>query len=290
MQTRKLFTYLIGNTRAGELFMKRFNSKSILTLGLPGAGKSTFLAMLFHYLKKERTDDYRVELSQEEGDSSYVYNLLEHLVYKPLSFPPLNPGPGGGFTPISIEIYPNDLRLGAPVQFKTFDFSGTDLVNIIDNFDLFLERVLEPKKTHSSTWFKNLTDFMRTMNGILFLIDPIPSTVVHLQNDEQYRKLYRLIYTAITGPKLSLGNLVDVPLAIVLTKSDKYGVKIGDPEQYIKDNFPRCCEYLGKSFRHVKAFTCSSVGGVVDKNGKEIPVDPPKPDGIFEPVRWVTSF
>ncbi|MHA1733767.1 MAG: hypothetical protein ACTSU5_17610 [Promethearchaeota archaeon] len=269
--------------------MKRFNSKSVLTLGLPGAGKTTFLTLLYHHLKM-LNDDYRVELTQEESDTDYMYDLLEKLVYPPQSFPPPNPGPGGGFIPISIEIYPKNLRMGAPVQFKTFDSSGTDLVNIIDNFDLFLERVLEPKKTRSSTWFKNLVDFQKKMDGILFLIDPHPSMVQHLQNDDHLRKLFRLIYATITGPRISRGDLLEIPLAFVLTKYDKYKDTVPDPDQFIAESLPRSMEYVKASFRHVKVFTCSAVGGTVEKDGREVPVDPPKPEGVFEPVQWVTSF
>lgn len=281
--------------------MKKTRTKSILCLGMPNAGKTVYLTMLYHSWKKD--PDFRVMLSPD-SNADYLYSLVDKIVYQHQFPEPTTPG---GFTPISLEIHPKDLSVGPPTQIKTFDYSGDSMVTIVEHFDRYMEQILEPKKTHWSSWFESLVAFMKKMDGVLVLIAPSSSKVKLIKRDEQKRHLFRLIYAILKGRSIQDGRPVNIPMAVTVTKNDIFQDREDDPWEFLEDNFPLSLEYARKSFRSVKYFSCSAVGPVVTKprevtepqfDGSEmtkvveasLPPDPPQPEGLQFPMKWLLGY
>ncbi|GAB4319899.1 MAG: hypothetical protein Kow0069_23580 [Promethearchaeota archaeon] len=267
--------------------MKKFQTKSIFAIGMPGVGKTTYMASAYHALCA--SPDFRASVSPD-SNADYFYDVIDHLASG--RFPPSTPGPGRGFFPFSVEVSPTDLSRGVPTKFSTFDFSGKDLVNVLDNFDLFLQRVLEPTKAKPSMWFTNLSDFIRKSDGILFLAEPVDSKVKQIQLDEQYTKLFRLVYAILKGSRLSDGKPVRTPLALVLTKVDRdeSGQLAADPAGHFKSAYPQTTRYVEDSFFSVKAFGCSSVGTAEERGEGAVPALPLKPVGVLDPLCWLLGY
>ena len=86
---------------------------------------------------------------------------------------------------------------------------------------------------------------------------------------------------------------LDVPVAIVFTKTDLFEGVVNDPDSFAKTNAPSLWKLCDARLKHYK-FYCSGVAGstgrLIDRDGSDILVPlRVEPHGIVEPFAWLLA-
>lgn len=125
--------------------------------------------------------------------------------------------------------------------------------------------------------------------GLILLIDTIQ--VVADGQGQEFGAMQMVSY--LDSIRAGRRRKVDVPIALVLTKSDLCEEPIDDPDAFLRAHAPALARLCAGRLRRSRAF-CSGVAGacsrLIDRDGQEILVPlRVAPRGIVEPFAWLTS-
>ncbi|MDZ8034953.1 TRAFAC clade GTPase domain-containing protein [Nostoc sp. DedSLP04] len=245
--------------------------------GTTGAGKTTYLAMLFDAL--EASDNWQVTVDSK--GRSFVKNYLNTINYKRKFPEPTEPG--------ELEIYSYIL---SP---KSSRVANSEIVlNFIDAPGEFYENILNSRAkvlSHNAQALENkkqlmdIVDYLISCDGIIFLLDPIRSK----KDVKAYSELLRDLFQEFQERSPHIGSkskLLEQYMAFCVTKVDREelwnkGQKSDElAEDVMSWELKRLKNYcwleldrekrknrIGKENR-CEFFSVSSIGRSQDKDGK----------------------
>ncbi|MEZ6115822.1 MAG: hypothetical protein R3C28_04525 [Pirellulaceae bacterium] len=245
--------------------------KFLCVLGASGAGKTVYLGMLLDMLTKGTkglqglpNNSFSVSVQQQ------TMNALERR-----RFPEKTATESDTWKWIHCEV---NYRKKKDNFFDiiTPDFAGEAISEELENPGQY------PAVGH----------IIRRSQAVLVLVDSI--RVRDLGRDEDFFALKLLSYLeSVRKPtgKNAAKRKTDLPVAIVLTKSDACPEAMQDPAEFARHNLPGVDQYLNRHFNDYQFFAVSAVGAsvsLVDAHGRteQIPMHI-EPLGIVEPFEWI---
>lgn len=167
-------------------------------------------------------------------------------------------------------------RKGSEIHIQTADIVGESFKSAFDPCNEEQEDQGESK----------LLEMITNCRGYIFVIDP--ARLVDPQRKIEEISIYRSLIEFLRESRGLKGReKFDEPFAFVFTKSDKYAEFVGRPKKFFYNKMRAIhgkCDSLMKQY---KTFSCSSVGGIENREGKEYPATPIEPQRVFQPFQWV---
>ena len=246
----------------------------IPVLGPSGAGKTVYLGMLLDILSKG------TRRISGLATSAFSVGLQEQTttMLQDRRFPEKTPVEAEGWQWVHCEVTCPKRSKGF-VDVITPDFAGESIAHEIDQPGSFpaIRHVIE-----QSCGLLILCDSLRVRDAALgedLFAMKLASYLVHLQEAARAAHERRKL---------------DMPLAVVLTKSDVCDEAWEDPDRFARNNLPRLLQFCARKFSTFRFFASSVVGSsatLVDPYGcrTQIPFHI-EPRGITEPLEWLIGL
>jgi hypothetical protein len=241
----------------------------VVVLGPTGVGKTVYLGMLLDLLSRGASG--LQGLSRSPFSLSLHRNLI--LALERQRFPEKTPNETDRWHWLHCEILPQ---------------RGKNAVDIVTP-DVAGEAVMGEMENPGSN--KTIRALIGCCAGMVVLVD-----LVQVVADGQAQELFAMqlvSYLDALRPGRKKSRKVDVPVAIVFTKSDLFEEWITDPEAFARGNVSGLLAQCQSRLERF-AFYCSGVAGssakLLDDAGLEslIPLRV-EPRGIIEPFAWMVS-
>lgn len=232
-------------------------------MGLPNAGKTTFLAALW-YVVNNGENDAQLELFRIEGNTNYLAKLSESwLECKPID------RTKRGEEKKEITIYLTDKKENYAIQFP--DLSGETFQN------WYVQRKIEEslaekiKEANSILFFINVKDIVSPflINKANQYLEPAIEEKTNIRNKIEHDPVCVQIIELLQFVSL-IKKSERVKLGIVFSAWDlveKYSIR---PEDYAKQELPLLWQFLevNKSRLEVSYWGISALGGAIEETDK----------------------
>jgi hypothetical protein len=237
-------------------------------LGPTGVGKTVYLGMLLDLLARGACGLYG--LAQGPFTLSLHRNVI--LALERQRFPEKTPVESDRWDWVHCAIYAGKSK--TPYDIVAPDVAGEAVMGELEN----------PGS------YKTIRALIGGCSGLVVLVD-----VVQVIADGQGQELFAMqliSYLDALKPR-KRNRKIDVPVAIVFTKTDLWDERIPDPDVFAKANAPALYnQCLARLERY--SFYFSGVGGspgrVIDRDGQEMLVPLRiEPRGIVEPFAWMIN-
>ncbi|MFO0907586.1 MAG: hypothetical protein U0794_04360 [Isosphaeraceae bacterium] len=242
--------------------------KFVGVLGPSGVGKTVFLGMLLDLLSRGAGGLHGIA----KGPFSLALHRNLILALERQRFPEKTPTEADRWAWVHCEVTTG--RRGQVVDIVTPDVAGEAVMAELET----------PK---SNPTIRSLID---RCSGLVVLVD-----IVEVVGDGQGQELFAMqliSYLDTLRPSRRRGK-VDVPVALVFTKTDLCEGTIRDPESFARSNAPalyRLCDSRLKRFRFDCSGVAGSTGRLIDRDGREtlVPLRV-EPRGVVEPFSWLIN-
>lgn len=243
----------------------------VSVLGASGAGKTVFIGMLLDILSKG------CKGIQGLPNNSFSVAIQQHTIgaLESRRFPEKTPSEAEGWQWVHCEVSQKEKRKNY-LDIITPDFAGEAIATELE---------------HPGT-YRAIRSVIRNSRAILMLIDSLGVRDSGRDEDFFAMKLASYIHNLRTAKNSGrTKKRPNMPLAIVLTKSDSCPDAQDDPTRFASDNMPGFAKYLQRNFQNYRFFAASAVGAtgvLVDHRGyfMQIPLHV-EPRGITEPLEWI---
>ena len=237
-------------------------------LGPSGVGKTVYLGMLLDLLARGVCGLHG--LAQSPFTLSLHRNLI--LALERQRFPEKTPVESDRWDWVHCEIYAGKSK--TPYDIVTPDVAGEAVMGELEN----------------PGTYKTIRALIGRCAGLVVLVD-----VVQVVADGQGQELFAMqliSYLDALRPR-KRNRKIDVPVAIVFTKTDLCDEWIRDPEAFARANAPalysQCRARLERCSFYFSG-VAGSTGRLVDRNGQEMLVPLRiEPRGIVEPFAWMIN-
>jgi Double-GTPase 2 len=237
-------------------------------LGPSGVGKTVYLGMLLDLLARGM---YRLHgLAQSPFTLSLHRNLI--LALERQRFPEKTPVESDRWDWMHCAIYAGKSK--TPYDIVTPDVAGEAVMGELEN----------------PGTYKTIRALIGRCAGLVVLVD-----VVQVIADGQGQELFAmqlLSYLDALKPR-KRARKIDVPVAIVFTKTDLWDEWIRDPETFAKANAPALynqCRTRLERYSFYFSGVAGSTGRLIDRNGQDMLVPlRVEPRGIVEPFAWMIN-
>ncbi len=197
-------------------------STVFVVLGPKGVGKSHYIAVLIDQLKNSFTKEFGATMSAATDKTSIVYR---DTYYKRLfeDGRKLDPTPS----------FENSIEAREPMIYY-LRFIGKERTKVYTL--AFFDTAGEDLSSSMNIMGLNINSFISRASGIVFLVDPLQipyiNSRIHVDNKPKLgydasEMLTHISNTIRTNKKIKMKDGIDIPLAVVLTKSD---VLVKSPE------------------------------------------------------------
>lgn len=232
-------------------------------MGLPNAGKTTFLAALW-YVVNNGENDAQLELFRIEGNTNYLAKLSESwLECKPID------RTKRGEEKKEITIYLTDKKENYAIQFP--DLSGETFQN------WYVQRKIEEslaekiKEANSILFFINVKDIVSPflINKANQYLEPVIEEKTNIRNKIKHDPVCVQIIELLQFVSL-IKKSERVKLGIIFSAWDlveKYSIS---PEDYAKQELPLLWQFLevNKNRLEVSYWGVSALGGAIEETDK----------------------
>ena len=242
----------------------------ISILGDSNAGKTVYVGFLLDMLS-QRADDfecipkaaYGVELQQ---------NVISHMAYR--MFPPKTPMESNEWSWAYCQVRKRQRSR------KWVDLIMPDLAG-----EAIAAEISSPET------FRVIHNLLGMSEGALLLVDAALAANGSTKSDFFALKMLSYIDTMLGG---NPEELVDIPVAVVLTKADHCPECFNDPRRFIEANLNRLWNMCDSRFRNVEYFACSVVGSLAYATTPQEEYVTPIPlhtalHGVLEPFEWILN-
>ncbi|MFO0909556.1 MAG: hypothetical protein U0794_14575 [Isosphaeraceae bacterium] len=241
--------------------------KFVGVLGPSGVGKTVYLGMLLDLLSAAQagcTDCHGTVLPA--APPKFILALEQQ------RFPDKTPNEADRWAWVHCEVRTS--KKGQVVDIVTPDVAGEAVMAELET----------PK---SNPTIRSLID---RCAALVVLVDTVE--VVGEGQGQELFAMQLISYLDTLRPGRRRGK-VEVPVAIVFTKTDLCEGTIRDPENFARSNAPalwRLCESRLKRFRFDCSGVAGSTGRLVDRDGREtlVPLRV-EPRGVVEPFSWLMT-
>jgi hypothetical protein len=237
-------------------------------LGPSGVGKTVYLGMLMDLLARG--------VGGLRGVAQSPFTLTLHrnllLALERQRFPEKTPVESDRWQWVHCEVY---------------DGKGRSLYDIVTP-DVAGEAVMAELENPGSD--KTIRALISRCAGLVILVDVID--VIAAGHGQELFAMQLISYLDTLKPR-KRNRKIDVPVAVVFTKTDLCDEWIRDPEGFAKANvselYGQCLTRLDR-FRFYFSGVAGSTGRLVDRNGREmlIPLRI-EPRGVIEPFAWMVK-
>lgn len=243
----------------------------IPVLGASGAGKTVYLGMLLDILSKGTQN----LAGLTTGSFSMGLQIQTTTALENRRFPEKTPVEAEGWQWVHCEVTGRAMSK-AYADVITPDFAGESLAQEIDHPNSYpaIRHVLEKAQ------------------GLLVLCDSMRVRDAALGEDLFAMKLASyLVQLHESLPDRRHLRKLEMPLAVVLTKSDECPEAGDNPELFASSNLPRLLQFCQRRFAKHGFFASSVVGSsarLIDAHGcrTQVPLHI-EPHGIAEPLEWI---
>jgi Double-GTPase 1 len=252
-----------------EALQSRPNAPRFLgVLGTSGVGKTVYLGMLLDLLARGQCGLHGL------AQSPFTLNLHRKLILalERQRFPEKTPVESDWWDWVHSEIYAGKSKV--PYEIVAPDVAGEAVVGELEN----------------QGTYKTIRALIGRCAGLVILID-----VVQVVADGKGQELFamQLISYLDTLKPRKRNRKIDVPVAIVFTKTDLCDEPIRDPETFARANTPALHSQCGTRLERFSFYfsgVAGSTGRLIDRNGQEMLVPlRVEPRGIVEPFAWMIN-
>lgn len=259
----------------------------IVLVAGPAAGKTSLLTGLFHALRQ----------LQRDGIVKLQFNSPEHERSFDTSLRAFQQG-----------YVPDKTKATLPASFVIQVVNRAREIINVHVYDVAGEVYQDRESLQSHAYFANA-------DAVLFLVDPFSLREVQQQVgerldpykeqvtacDEVPQHVYDRLLTVLRSFKESSSRLVNLPVAVTLTKVDAFSLNLGLPAPRLSDEQPSDSSEVKKwleergegnlvrslehDFSHVAFFACSALGHLPEEERKT----PFEPVGVLAPLEWLLS-
>jgi hypothetical protein len=237
-------------------------------LGPSGAGKTVYLGMLMDLLSRGSCGLHG--LPQSPFTLSLQRNVI--LALERQRFPEKTPVESDRWDWVHCAIYAGKSK--TPYDIVTPDVAGEAVMGELENPGAY----------------KTIRALIGGCSGLVVLVD-----VVQVIADGQGQELFAMqliSYLDALKPR-KRNRKIDVPVAIVFTKTDLWDDWIPDPEVFAKSNVPALynqCQARLERYSFYFSGVAGSTSRLIDRNGQEMLVPlRVEPRGIVEPFAWMIT-
>jgi hypothetical protein len=236
-------------------------------LGPSGAGKTVFLGLLLDLLARGVAGLH----GMARGPFSLTLHRQVMLALESQRFP--------GKTPVEADRWAwLHCAIGAGRKGRDFDLVTPDVAGEA------VAAELESPGTHPT-----VRALLARCGGLTVLIDTV-ALIAQGQDQELFAMQLVTYLDALHAPGR---RGLDVPVALVFTKTDLCDEDIGDPAAFAAAHAPalrRMCEARLKQHRFFRSSVAGSCGVLIDRDGGEVLVPlRVEPRGIVEPFAWLAE-
>ncbi|MBD3353132.1 MAG: hypothetical protein GF364_16745 [Candidatus Lokiarchaeota archaeon] len=270
---------------------------NIAVFGATGAGKTVYLAVLFHELKTRKLKDYLSLDTMTKYGESYTYlQELNKMIYEQQIWPP--PTFKGRFQRIVFGLRYNLLyreKFGElAFTVSTNDVSGEDLQELYDP-EIIAEDFTKPLDPKMQALFNRQEEIISESKAFIFLLDPLTEVTTAGERPERMKKqkvlLRNLLYMICKMNQEQKNN--DLTIFLCVSKNDEEELPEEKVDDYFRDKYLLPC-LLAKSITDDVVYCAlSSTGGKIVKtiDGETVSMPPPKsnikPSNVLFPIKYL---
>lgn len=251
------------------------NKYSYFIMGMPEAGKTTFLAALWYCLTNSNKN--RLKFKKNNGDLNYLSNICE--VWAQLETMPRTKQ---GFEELDITLVLEDNN-GMEIELTFPDISGETFQAQYDNREMTSELAkyikstsdiilfINPMTVNETNWISEIPEQVRSDQEDTNNINSEVNTRIPLQ--VQLVELLQFVK--------HIRNQLPVKLEILVSAWDMIEnsneTKNLKPEEYIREHLPLLWQYIASNveFYNTVFFGISAQGGLVENKDKLLEIEDP---------------
>jgi hypothetical protein len=251
-----------------SIFYRGREPQFVGVLGPSGVGKTVYLGMLLDMLSRGLGGLHGVA----RGPFSVALHRNLILALERQRFPDKTPSEADRWDWVHCEVT-------TPRRGQVFDVITPDVAG---------EAVLaELERPRSNPTIRSL---IGRCSGLVVLAD-LAQVVADGQGQELFAIQLISYLDSLRPPRKRGKSKVDVPVAVVFTKSDLFDGLIRDPDGFARSNAPalwRLCESRLATYKFYSSGVAGSTGVLVDRDGYEhlVPLRV-EPRGVVEPFAWL---
>lgn len=261
-------------------------TRFIPILGTSGVGKTTYTAMLLELLRHDREIQANLDRASTRALQRSTLSALFHR-----RFPEPTPMEPERWHWVQADL---TLPLEEPAARKSFSMFGrnddADDSNVVPWLTPDLPGLVVEQAINHQDYCPVVIKVVAKASGMLLLIDAMRVGVE--PSDEYQDELATQLATFVRNHARCAGLnsvLVDVPVAVVFTKTDRCLDAVADPKTFAKKRLPRFYETIHSNIRHYQFFAANVAGGVTRvRDDHYIPFQI-QPKGVLEPFAWVLN-
>jgi hypothetical protein len=251
-----------------SIYFRDREPRFVGVLGPSGVGKTVYLGMLLDLLSRGAGGLHGVA----KGPFSLALHRNLILALERQRFPEKTPTEADRWEWVYCEVTSG--KRGPVFDIVTPDVAGEAVMVELEN----------PRT------YQTIRSLIGRCSGLVVLAD-----ITQIVSDGQGQELFAMqlvSYLDSLRPPKRKGK-VEVPVAIVFTKTDLYEGSIRDPDAFARSNAPalwRLCDSRLKSYRFYTSGVAGSTGLLVDRDGTEtlVPLRV-EPRGVIEPFAWLLT-
>lgn len=259
-------------------------TRFIPILGTSGVGKTTYTAMLLELLRH----DTEIQANLDRPSTRALQRQTLSSLFQ-RRFPQPTP-----MDPEHWHWVQSDLVLPTeePTTRKGFSMFGRneDEDNVVSWLMPDLPGLVVEQAINHQDYCPVVIKIVSKATGLLLLVDAMRAAVEPA--DQHQDELATQLATFVRNHARCAGLnsvLVDIPVAIVFTKTDRCPAAADDPKAFAKRQLPRFYETIHMNIRHYQFFGANVAGGVTRIRDDHFIPFQIQPKGVVEPFAWVIN-
>ena len=261
--------------------------KSVSIFGIPFAGKTVYLSILFDQIKRYGFGDYLLDIKDHFETMDYLDFILKDLYQNGVIYKT----PSKQFKELKLKIvYKDKNEIKTAFMISTYDLSGEDIQNIFDpRFHSLISKSVVPPELRESQ--KKIMQMLYLGNCFILLADPNPNGYTFDEQDTMFTIILRIIKKNNEKKKFlkvkSNNFLKEIKIAFCISKCDL--INVFDTKKFVEENFPFTYKYLEINFTNNYVCIPISSLGLNASSIKYPLLDSFKPFNVIEPLRFFLS-
>lgn len=260
-------------------------TRFIPILGTSGVGKTTYTAMLLELLRHDRNIQANLDRASTRAlQRSTLSALFGRRFPAPTSIEPEH------WHWVQADLTLPMVEPAARKGFSMFGRSDGSPDNVVSWLTPDLPGLVVEQAISHQDYCPVVIKVVSKATGVLLLIDAMRAGVEPI--DDYQDELATQLATFVRNHARCAGLnsvLVDIPVAVVFTKTDRCNEAIADPESFAKRKLPRFFETIHSNIRHYQFFAANVAGGVTRVSDDHYIPFQIQPRGVVEPFAWVLN-
>jgi len=257
--------------------------KNIRIFGIPKAGKSVYLSVLFDQINKHGFGNYTLDMKDNDASMDYLLMILEDLEIKGDT----DATPIRHFNELNLNLcYQEGRKVKTAARISTYDISGEITQLIFDpRFHAQIKKSIIPPEFRDDQ--KRILDLL--YSGDCFILIADPESIISTFDEQD--TMFMIILDTIKKNKSqrkksrdrSNNGIKDIKIAFCISKTDLIEVK--NAKEFVQQKMPFTFTYLDINFEN--NFICLPISSLgYNYNLKEFNLNDLKPINIIEPLRF----